>query len=106
VREPFEIELRVRYEDADPMGVLHHAKYFTYFEIGRTEMLRAAGGNHRSLEEDGVFFVVVKANCRYHRPAYYDDLLTIRTTIGQSLAQRSNTTIVRCVKVSPWLRDR
>lgn len=75
------IQIRVRYEDADPMGLLHHAAYFTYFEIGRTELLRASGGNYRRMEEEGLFVVVVKAECTYHQPARYDDLLTIRTTV-------------------------
>ncbi len=77
-----ETQIRVRYEDADPMGFLHHARYFTYFEIGRMEMFRAAGGDHRALEESGLFVVVVKAECRYHKPARYDDLLTVRTTLA------------------------
>jgi acyl-CoA thioester hydrolase len=76
-----EIELRVRYQETDPMGFLHHANYFTYFEIGRTELLRAAGGNYRQMEADGMLVVVVKAECRFRRPARYDDLLRLRTTI-------------------------
>ena len=76
-----EVEIRVRYQDADPMGLLHHANYFTYFEIGRTELLRASGGNYRRMEEDGIYAVVVKADCTYHKPARYDDLITIRTII-------------------------
>ena len=76
-----EIELRVRYQETDPMGFLHHANYFTYFEIGRTEFLRAAGGNYRQMEADGLLVVVVKAECRFRRPARYDDLLRLRTTI-------------------------
>jgi acyl-CoA thioester hydrolase len=76
-----EIEIRVRYEESDPMGYLHHANYFTYFEIGRTELLRASGGNYRKMEEEGFLVVVVKAECRFHRPARYDDLLRLRTTI-------------------------
>ncbi|MHB0959220.1 MAG: acyl-CoA thioesterase [Pirellulaceae bacterium] len=76
-----ETQIRVRYQDADPMGLLHHANYFTYFEVGRTELLRAAGGNYRLMEEQGMLAVVVKAECVYHRPARYDDLLTIRTII-------------------------
>jgi acyl-CoA thioester hydrolase len=76
-----EIELRVRYQETDPMGFLHHANYFTYFEIGRTELLRAAGGNYRQMEAAGQFVVVVKAECRFRRPARYDDLLRLRTTI-------------------------
>jgi acyl-CoA thioester hydrolase len=76
-----EIELRVRYQETDPMGFLHHANYFTYFEIGRTELLRAAGGNYRQMEAAGQLVVVVKAECRFRRPARYDDLLRLRTTI-------------------------
>ena len=51
------------------MGFLHHAFYFTYFEIGRTELLRACGGNYRRMEEEGLLVVVVRAECRFHRPA-------------------------------------
>ena len=76
-----EIELRVRYQETDPMGFLHHAFYFTYFEIGRTELLRASGGNYRQMEEQGMLVVVVRAECRFHRPARYDDILRLRTTI-------------------------
>ena len=76
-----EIELRVRYQETDPMGLLHHANYFAYFEIGRTELLRASGGNYRQMEEQGLLVVVVKAECRFRRPARYDDLLRLRTTI-------------------------
>ena len=56
--------IRVRYDDADPMGFLHHARYLTYFEMGRTEMFRASGGNYRQLEESGIFVVVVRADVR------------------------------------------
>jgi acyl-CoA thioester hydrolase len=76
-----EIEIRVRYQECDPMGYLHHAYYFTYFEIGRTELLRAAGGNYRKMEAEGLLVVVVKAECRYQQPARYDDLLRLRTTV-------------------------
>ncbi len=76
-----EIELRVRYQETDPMGFLHHAFYFTYFEIGRTELLRASGGNYRQMEAEGLLVVVVRAECRFHRPARYDDILRLRTTI-------------------------
>ncbi len=78
-----EMQIRVRYEDADPMGFLHHSKYFTYFEIGRMELFRAAGGNYRELEEDGVFAVVVNAECKYRKPARFDDLLTVQTTLAK-----------------------
>jgi len=76
-----EIQIRVRYPETDPMGLLHHGNYLMYFEIGRTELLRASGGNYRQMEESGLFCVVVRAECRYHKPARYDDLLTLQTTI-------------------------
>jgi len=76
-----EIQIRVRYKETDPMGRVHHANYFTYFEMGRTELLRASGGNYRQMEEAGLLVVVVKAECRYHGGACYDDLLTIRTIV-------------------------
>ena len=76
-----EIEIRVRYKETDPMGFLHHANYLVYFELGRTELLRADGGNYRKMEEEGLFVVVVKAECKYRRPARYDDLLRLRTTV-------------------------
>ena len=76
-----EIEIRVRYQETDPMGLLHHANYFTYFEIARTELLRASGGNYRRMEEEGRYVVVVRAECHFQRPARYDDLLRIRTIV-------------------------
>ena len=76
-----EIEIRVRYSETDAMGFLHHSRYIIYFEIGRTELFRAAGGDYRRMEELGLFFVVVKVEARYRRPARYDDLLTLRTTL-------------------------
>ncbi|MCU0959770.1 MAG: acyl-CoA thioesterase [Pirellulaceae bacterium] len=83
-----ETRIRVRYQDADPMGLLHHANYFTYFEIARTELLRASGGNYRQMEEQGTFAVVVKAECIYHKPARYDDELTVRTIITRVTAAK------------------
>ncbi len=83
-----EIELRVRYQETDPMGYLHHACYFTYFEIGRTELLRASGGNYRQMEEEGMLVVVVRAECHFHRAARYDDVLRLRTTIVRASAAK------------------
>ena len=80
--KPHETQIRVRYEDADPMGFLYHAKYLTYFEIGRTEWFRSLGGDYRATEESGLFVVVVKVACRYRTPARYDDLVTVRTTLA------------------------
>ncbi len=76
-----ESQFRVRYSETDAMGFLHHANYIKYFEVGRTELFRAQGGDYRAMEEGGLFLVVAKLDCRYRAPARYDDLLTLRSTI-------------------------
>jgi len=63
------------------MGVAHHANHFIWFEIGRTELMRARGATYRRLEDDGIFLPVIEASCAYHAPARYDDLLRVRTRI-------------------------
>ncbi|MFM7039750.1 MAG: acyl-CoA thioesterase [Planctomycetaceae bacterium] len=88
MRTEHEIELRVRYSETDAMGFLHHSRYITYFEIGRTELFRADGGDYRRMEELGLFFVVVKVEARYRRPARYDDLLRLRTTLTRRTSVR------------------
>ncbi len=83
-----EIQIRVRYNETDAMGFLHHANHLNYYEMGRTELYRAAGGDYRRLEEQGLFFVVVSLECKYLSPARYDDLLTLKTTLARvSLAK-------------------
>ncbi|MEI8382696.1 MAG: thioesterase family protein [Planctomycetota bacterium] len=77
----FTIQIRVRYCETDAMGCLHHSQFFNYFEQGRTEMLRAQGGNYREIEEAGLFLVVVRLQCSYHAPARYDDMLTLVTRV-------------------------
>ena len=76
-----ELSIRVRYAECDPMGFLHHSKYFEYFEMGRTELLRQSGLRYRDLEERGILFVVAKVNCRFRRPARYDDELILKVNI-------------------------
>jgi acyl-CoA thioester hydrolase len=76
-----EIQIRVRYSETDAMGYLYHGNYFAFFEMGRTELLRAQGGNYRQMEEDGLFMVVVSIECKYRKPARYDDLLTLTTRV-------------------------
>jgi len=75
------IEVRVRYPECDPMGVVHHAVYPIWFEMGRTEMLRAAGGSYRDMEAAGVFLAVVRLEVRFRRPARYDDVLRLETSL-------------------------
>lgn len=83
-----ELQIRVRYAECEPMGLLHHSKYFEYFEMGRTELLRAAGFRYRDLEEKGVLFVVAKTACTFKRPARYDDLLQLEVRIVRQTRAR------------------
>lgn len=79
-----EIQVRVRYAETDRMGLLHHANYLIYFEQARTELLRSRGKSYKDLEDQGYYLVVARAEVRYRAPAYYDDLLTIRTTVTRA----------------------
>ncbi|WP_153555188.1 acyl-CoA thioesterase [Roseimaritima sediminicola] len=82
------IELRVRYDETDPMGLVHHSNYLRYFEIGRTELLRAAGGRYRDMEAAGLLVVVVRVDCRYKAPARYDEMITVTTQITKVTAAK------------------
>lgn len=76
-----EIEIRVRYQETDGQRRVHHANFLTYFEIGRTEMMRARGATYRAFEDAGLFMVVADVSCTYLAPAEYDDLLLLRTSV-------------------------
>lgn len=76
-----EITIRVRYAETDRMGLLHHAHYVVYFEQARTELLRKRGFTYRDIEDGGHLLVMVEYGCKFKRPAYYDDLLTLRTVV-------------------------
>ena len=88
MQQPHEMEIRVRYCETDAMGFLHHSHYLNYFEMGRTEAFRAAGGDYRAMEQSGLYFAVVRIECRYRSPARYDDLLTLRTTLARATPAR------------------
>jgi len=75
-----EIEVRVRYQETDGQGRVHHANYLTWFELARVEMLRAAGISYKQIEQDGLLLVVAEMHCRYYLPAEFDDLLKVRVT--------------------------
>jgi acyl-CoA thioester hydrolase len=70
----------VRYAETDQMGVVYHANYFVWFEVGRTDLLRQSGWTYRDMERDGFSLPVVEARCEYRQPARYDDVIEIRTT--------------------------
>jgi acyl-CoA thioester hydrolase len=83
-----QIEIRVRYAEVDRMGAVHHSRYWVYFEMGRTELLRQQGVAYADLERQGVLFVVAKCSARFLAPARYDDLLTLTTRIVRMGAAR------------------
>ena len=77
--------IRVRYAETDQMGVVYHANYLVWFEIGRVELMRALGFEYKLMEsEDDCFIVVAEASCRYRQSARYDELLRVRTRISQA----------------------
>jgi acyl-CoA thioester hydrolase len=78
-----ETKIRVRYGETDQMGVVYHGNYALYFEEARTEALRQIEITYKSLEDEGVMMPVVSLHYDFKRPAKYDDLLTIRTTMKE-----------------------
>ncbi len=78
-----ETQLRVRYAETDQMGFVYYGNYPAYYEVGRTEALRQLGTSYHEMEEKNVMMPVIDMNVKYKKPARYDDLLTIRTTIKE-----------------------
>ena len=77
------VELRVRYAETDQMGVVYHANYLAFCEVGRTEFIRAGGVSYAELERRGVGLAVADASIRFHAPARYDDLVRVETTLSE-----------------------
>ena len=79
------VELRVRYPETDQMGVVYHAHYLVWCDVGRTELIRRLGGKPYSAWErdDGLFLAVADASLRYHAPARYDDLVRVETRVEE-----------------------
>lgn len=74
-------KVRVRYSETDQMGYVYYGNYARYYEIGRTELMRSMGVHYRSMEEKGIIMPVISLEVKYLRPATYDDLIEIKTTI-------------------------
>jgi acyl-CoA thioester hydrolase len=72
-------ELRVRYAETDQMGVVYHANYLAWCEVGRTEYIRTSGMSYREMEEAGVQLAVSDLEMRFHAPARYDDVVRVET---------------------------
>jgi acyl-CoA thioester hydrolase len=83
--EYHDVSVRVRYAETDQMGVVYHANYLVWFEVGRVELMRALGVEYKRMElDDDCQIVVADAHCRYHHPARYDEVLRVRTRIAES----------------------
>ena len=79
-----ETEIRVRYAETDQMGIVHNSNYLVWFEVGRSEFCRARGFSYKEMEDkDNALMVVAESYCRYKSPAYYEDLLTVRTRVEE-----------------------
>ncbi len=78
-----ETTIRVRYGETDQMGYVYYGNYAQYYEVGRVESLRSLGISYKELEAMGVMLPVVNLNINYKKPAFYDDELTIVTTLKE-----------------------
>lgn len=74
-------QLRVRYAETDAMGVVHHAAYVPWLEVGRVNLLRAAGAPYGDIEARGLLVVLSDLQVRYRSPARFDDLIEVHTTL-------------------------
>lgn len=79
--QPHEIRIKVRYVETDQMGVVHHSNYFVWFELGRTEYIKAQGIDYSEMEKLGVMIPVIECGCEYKTGAKYGDEIRIRTFI-------------------------
>jgi acyl-CoA thioester hydrolase len=79
-----ETEIRVRYAETDKMGIVHHSNYLIWFEAGRSDLCRARGFSYKAMEEqDNALMVVAESYVRYKSPAFYEDVLTVRTQVAE-----------------------
>ena len=83
-----EVQIRVSYAMTDQMGFVYYGNYAEYYELGRTELMRSIGLSYKALEDKGIQMPMLDMKIKYLRPAHYDDLLTIRTTICEMPAAR------------------
>jgi len=100
-----DVHLRVRYAETDKMGVVYHANFFVWMEVGRVEFMRSLGFEYKQMEvQDDCHLPVVDARCRYKSPAYYDEQIIVRTELrnvrgsllhfGYSILRQSDGTVI------------
>jgi acyl-CoA thioester hydrolase len=78
-----ETQVRVRYAETDQMDIVYHANYAQYFEVGRAESIRQLGYTYKDMEAMGIIMPIVDIHLKFMRPAHYDDLLTVKTTLKE-----------------------
>ncbi len=78
-----DIPIRVRYNETDQMGIVHHSNYIFYYEVARTELMRSLGTSYREMEERGALLVIRDVRSHFIAPAYYDEILTVRVAIRE-----------------------
>ena len=86
-----ETQIRIHYALTDQMGVVYYGNYAQFYEIGRTESIRQLGFTYKEIEAMGIFLAVTEMHTRYLRPAKYDDLVTVKTTLRE-IPQRHKIT--------------
>ncbi len=79
----FETKIRVEYHHTDQMGIVHHSNYIKFFEVARTEWLRAVGLTYKEMERRGVMMPIVDVSVRYKQPAYYDELISVTAIVDE-----------------------
>ncbi|MBQ5617543.1 MAG: acyl-CoA thioesterase [Alistipes sp.] len=84
----YSTQIRVRYKDTDQMGIMHHSNYVVLYEQARTEWLRAMGLTYAEIERRGVMSPIIEVHSRYHYPAFYDEVLTVKVSIDEMPAAR------------------
>ncbi len=75
------VEFRTRYAETDQMGIIHHANYLAWCEIGRTDLIRRLYKSYAEVEKDGILLAVTEVALRYHASARYDELIRVTTTL-------------------------
>ena len=78
-----DVEFRVRYAETDQMGIVHHATYLIWCEVGRTDFIRARGMSYAEMERAGVLLAVSELTARFHSAARFDDMIRVRTTLTE-----------------------
>ncbi len=77
----YETKIRVRYGETDQMGYMYYGNYAEFYEVGRVEMLRSLGMTYRGMEEAGIIMPVLEMQCKYLKPARYDEEITVKVIL-------------------------